>query len=77
MLIGQKPIAFLRRAALDGYARLADDGLAGDPSLLDVLATGGARTGFVPGDGRNLKITTAADLDFARALVALGPTGVR
>lgn len=74
LLIGQKPVAFLRGAALDGYAGLAGDGLGGDPSFLDVLEAGGVRTAFVPGDARNIKITTPGDLMLARALGALDRT---
>lgn len=72
LLVGQKPVAFARQAALEGYGVLERRRLAGDPSLLEVLEEGGVRAAFIPGSGDNLKITTAADLRLARALLALG-----
>ena len=70
LLIGQKPIAFSRAAALAGYAASAANP-GEDPSFVDVLARGGVRTAFVPGDATNIKITTAGDLRLARALCAM------
>jgi 2-C-methyl-D-erythritol 4-phosphate cytidylyltransferase len=70
VFIGQKPVAFGRDAVIEGY-RLAENSTHGDPSLLQILALAGVRTKFVAGSARNIKITTAADLDFASALIAL------
>lgn len=72
ILVGQKPVAFSRAAALAGYAAADVDGSAEDPSLLDVLARGGVRTRFVEGDPGNIKITSPADLAIARAIIATG-----
>ena len=71
LVIGQKPVAFSRRVALDGYASLPDGKVEADPSLLDILERGGVRTAFVAGSPGNIKITTPADLRFAHALIAL------
>ncbi|BBK33471.1 2-C-methyl-D-erythritol 4-phosphate cytidylyltransferase [Allostella humosa] len=71
LLVGQKPIAFARTAAIDGYATLDREAAAGDPSFLTVLEKGGVRTRFVDGSGRNIKITTPADLELAGAMAAL------
>ncbi|SFZ85955.1 2-C-methyl-D-erythritol 4-phosphate cytidylyltransferase [Devosia enhydra] len=70
VLIGQKPVAFSRDAVLRGYAALPPEGLATDPSLMDVLDRGGAKTTFVPGSADNIKVTTPADLRLAEALAA-------
>jgi 2-C-methyl-D-erythritol 4-phosphate cytidylyltransferase len=71
VLVGQKPVAFSRAAAETGYAAAAACNLSGDPSLMEVLALAGVRTRFVEGSARNIKITSAADLAFAEALIAL------
>lgn len=71
VLIGQKPVAFAREAALAGYAGLPADGLGADPSFLDILERGGVKTAFVPGSALNIKITTPDDLRLAKALLAL------
>lgn len=63
----QTPQAF-RRALLE-RARAT----AGDRSFTDdaaAIAAGGERTRMVPGERRNLKITTGEDLAYARELVA-------
>ena len=74
VIIGQKPVAFSRKAAMDGYASLPADAAESDPSFLDILERGGVRSAFVAGSAANIKITTPADLKIARALVALAAT---
>lgn len=71
VFVGQKPVAFKRDAINEGYQLAESSPNHGDPSLLQILALAGVRTKFVDGSARNIKITTAADLDFANALVAL------
>ena len=61
----QTPQAFratVLRRAHDGGAEATDDA-----ALVESL---GATVRIVPGDPRNIKVTTTADLDLARALVA-------
>ncbi len=70
VLIGQKPVAFAREAAIVGYASLTPGGLGADPSFLDILERGGVKTAFVPGSALNIKITTPDDLRLAKALLA-------
>ncbi|MCK0207773.1 2-C-methyl-D-erythritol 4-phosphate cytidylyltransferase [Starkeya koreensis] len=71
VLIGQKPVAFAREAAIAGYASLPAGGLVRDPSFLDILERGGVRTAFVPGSALNIKIPTPDDLRLANALLTL------
>jgi 2-C-methyl-D-erythritol 4-phosphate cytidylyltransferase len=71
VLVGQKPVAFPRAAALAGYRALADNGLEDDPSFLNILELGGVHTRFVPGSATNIKITTPEDLRLAEALWAV------
>jgi 2-C-methyl-D-erythritol 4-phosphate cytidylyltransferase len=70
VLIGQKPVAFAREAALAAFAVCDGPCAAEDPSLLDVFERAGLRTKFVEGSARNLKITGPADLALAEALLA-------
>jgi 2-C-methyl-D-erythritol 4-phosphate cytidylyltransferase len=71
VLVGQKPVAFARGAALAGYRGLAGGGLDADPSFLDILKLGGVQTRFVRGSATNIKITTSEDLRLAQALWAV------
>jgi 2-C-methyl-D-erythritol 4-phosphate cytidylyltransferase len=63
----QTPQAF-QRAVLEG-ARAGAAGRSFSDDAAAVVAAGG-RTRMVPGERRNLKITTAEDLAYARELVA-------
>lgn len=71
LLIGQKPVAFARDAALAAYAAFEAGHGPADPSLLDVFAHAGVSTKFVEGSARNIKITGPADLAIARAMLRL------
>ncbi len=64
----QKPVAFRREVIARGFALADRSRLAGDPSVLELLALAGVPAEFVPGHRANLKLTTADDLEFARAL---------
>lgn len=70
VFVGQKPVAFSRAAAVEGYSRSASG--SGDPSFLDILRSGGARTVFVDGEATNIKITYPYDLQLAEALLRQG-----
>ncbi len=69
LLIGQKPVAFPRDAALGAYAAFEAGQGPADPSLLDVFACAGIATKFVEGSPRNIKITGPADLAIACAML--------
>lgn len=71
VFVGQKPVAFSRAAAGEGYSRSSAIGST-DPSFLDVLKLGGARTVFVAGEATNIKITYPYDLQLAAALLRQG-----
>jgi 2-C-methyl-D-erythritol 4-phosphate cytidylyltransferase len=66
----QKPVAFRRETIVQGLAVGADRGLAHDAGVVEFLALAGAAVAFVPGHPTNIKLTTLADLELARALVA-------
>jgi 2-C-methyl-D-erythritol 4-phosphate cytidylyltransferase len=66
----QKPVAFRREVIARGFALAGRSRLSGDPSVLELLALAGVPAEFVPGHRANLKLTTADDLEFARALVS-------
>ncbi len=70
-LIGQKPVAFSREAVEAGYSALRETNTTNDPSLLEILELAGLRTKFVEGSARNIKITSPADLELARAMIEL------
>jgi 2-C-methyl-D-erythritol 4-phosphate cytidylyltransferase len=72
--IGQKPVAFSRAAALEGYARSEALAQGSDPSLLEILEMAGVRTHFTQGDAMNIKITMPGDLRLARAMIRLDPS---
>ncbi|MCW5772143.1 MAG: 2-C-methyl-D-erythritol 4-phosphate cytidylyltransferase [Rhodospirillaceae bacterium] len=72
LLIGQKPIAFSRDAVLGAYRAWR---ATGDPSLLKILESAGLRTKFVDSSAHNIKITHPADLELARAILALRKEG--
>jgi 2-C-methyl-D-erythritol 4-phosphate cytidylyltransferase len=77
--IAQSPKAFRRDILEQGYglleARSAGgstvhrDSPSGDPGSLDLLRLAGGRVVTVPGDVRNIKITTAEDLRHAESLL--------
>lgn len=67
-LVGQKPVAFSREAAMAGYG--ASAGASHDPSLMEILQNAGVTTHFIAGSARNIKITSPDDLDLAEALIA-------
>jgi len=66
----QKPVAFRRETIVQGLAVAANRGLAHDAGVVEVLALAGAAVAFVPGHPANVKLTTLADLELARTLVA-------
>jgi 2-C-methyl-D-erythritol 4-phosphate cytidylyltransferase len=67
----QTPQAFRRVVLIEGHERAARDGYeATDDAAL--VARIGARVVVVPGDERNIKITTTADLALAEALLRSG-----
>jgi 2-C-methyl-D-erythritol 4-phosphate cytidylyltransferase len=69
VLLAQKPVVVQRSALIDAVARsTADDGVE-DPGVNELLAAAGHRTQFLPGSSCNFKITTAADLELAEALL--------
>lgn len=71
LLMGQKPVAFLRSSVLRGYAAWNTGDEINDPSLMEILERAGVRTHFVEGSSTNIKITTPDDLKLAEALVRL------
>ncbi len=71
LLVGQKPVAFAREAAVAVYAAREPGADPADPSLLDLFERAGIRTKFIAGGARNIKITGPDDLAIARALLRL------
>jgi 2-C-methyl-D-erythritol 4-phosphate cytidylyltransferase len=71
MVAVQKPIAFSRRAILQGLEAVPGGVASRDPSVLEVLARGGHPVAFVPGDAANVKISTPADYALAQRLATL------
>jgi 2-C-methyl-D-erythritol 4-phosphate cytidylyltransferase len=65
----QKPIAF-RRETINAGFEIVGDAESSDLGVLEILMRAGAAAEFVPGCSTNFKITTAADLALARAVVA-------
>lgn len=70
-LVGQKPVAFAREAVQASYAAFRASAGSPDPSFLEILERAGLRTKFVEGSVRNIKITSAVDLQFAEAMIDL------
>jgi len=66
----QKPVVFRRETIVRGLAVAAESGLAHDAGVVELLALAGATVSFVAGDTANLKLTTLADLELARTLIA-------
>jgi 2-C-methyl-D-erythritol 4-phosphate cytidylyltransferase len=67
----QTPQVFARQLLEEAYARAAQEGFVGtdDASLVERL---GHPVQVVPGDYRNLKVTTREDLELARVYLAAG-----
>ena len=66
----QKPVAFRRETIVQGLAVASERGLAQDSGVVEFLTLADAAVAFVPGYPANFKLTTLADLEFARSLVA-------
>lgn len=62
----QTPQAFRSQALREAHAAAADDRATDDATLIEAR---GGRVVIVPGDDRNIKVTTQADLDVAEALM--------
>ena len=62
----QTPQAFLANALREAHASAPDDQATDDAALIEAR---GGRVVIVPGDERNIKITTPADLELAEALM--------
>jgi 2-C-methyl-D-erythritol 4-phosphate cytidylyltransferase len=62
----QTPQAFIAKSLRDAHAAAADDGATDDAELIEAH---GGRVVIVPGDERNIKVTTPADLELAEALM--------
>ena len=71
----QTPQAFRRAALEDAHARAAGSGLVGTDDAM-LLEAAGYRVGVVVGEEANFKITTPADLEIARAMLAHQATQV-
>ena len=63
----QTPQAFIARALREAHASAPDDGATDDAALIEAR---GGRVAIVPGDERNIKITTTADVELAEALIS-------
>jgi len=63
----QTPQAFIATALREAHAAAPDDGATDDAGLIEAR---GGRVVIVPGDERNIKITTQADLELAEALMS-------
>jgi 2-C-methyl-D-erythritol 4-phosphate cytidylyltransferase len=62
----QTPQAFIATALREAHASASDDRATDDAALIEAR---GGRVAIVPGDERNIKITTMADLELAEALM--------
>ncbi|HEV2686170.1 MAG TPA: 2-C-methyl-D-erythritol 4-phosphate cytidylyltransferase [Actinomycetota bacterium] len=62
----QTPQAFIAKALREAHASAPDDDATDDAALIEAR---GGRVVIVPGDERNIKITTTADLELAEALM--------
>ena len=62
----QTPQAFMAKPLREAHAAAADDGATDDATLIEAR---GGRVVVVPGDERNIKVTTPADLELAEALM--------
>jgi 2-C-methyl-D-erythritol 4-phosphate cytidylyltransferase/2-C-methyl-D-erythritol 2,4-cyclodiphosphate synthase len=69
--LAQTPQGFTRQVLADAVAAGARSGAATDEAMLAEQA--GHAVSVVPGDDRNLKVTTPEDLDAARRQLGLGP----
>jgi len=62
----QTPQAFDAKALRDAHASASEDDATDDAALIEAR---GGRVVIVPGDERNIKVTTPADLELAEALM--------